>query len=81
MDYALAKQLKEAGFPQTHPESKWSEFIYPTLEELIAACEGELVGLQYLDESWCAYRRGYLDGVTGSTLTEAVARLWLALKK
>jgi len=53
MDYALGKQLKDAGFPQKEPNGfsgiiAHSEGVaddtvyYPTLEELIEACAFDL---------------------------------------
>ena len=45
MDYSLAKELKDAGFPQngksrdTHTDSTLIErIVHPTLSELIEAC-------------------------------------------
>ena len=62
MNYELAKQLKEAGFPQEENEGKilcphrgWScnkgckekDWIYhPTLSELIEACGDEFIKLE-----------------------------------
>jgi hypothetical protein len=94
MDYELAKQLKDAGFPQkefsfAYPFSgKWPGDIAPVkypynapLEELIQACEDKIVGLQQApDKTWVAFgKMGEVNGQQGSTPTEAVARLWLAL--
>lgn len=104
MNYELAKELKEAGFPQSatafgtfimHPEETGPIFNHsrdmyaPTLEELIEACDG-LNGLfsqlkriaperGSVEPRWLAY--GGEFGEQGSTPTEAVARLWIALNK
>src|SRR5215211_8581478 len=98
MEYALAKALQDAGFPQ-EGAGKWvgdpaslimrrADRIYaPTLEELIEACgDRELTLSKCEDESNHTYEwraiatyqepRGY-----GSTPSEAVARLWLALQQ
>lgn len=118
MDYSLAKQLKNAGFPQHQSdyyygnnnqyrngdgkpvverredenETAFSDFLcdIPTLEELIEACNhfpdhpfASLIQLgstekwgQWEAEVWWSDIKG-----EGSTPTEAVARLWLALNK
>jgi hypothetical protein len=36
MNYELAKQLKDAGFPQTFPDGRW---YYDNLKELCQSCE------------------------------------------
>jgi hypothetical protein len=53
MDYSLAKELKDAGFPQngkscdTHSDINDSTLVervvHPTLSELIEACRGKWV--------------------------------------
>lgn len=107
MNYSLAKQLKDSGFPQGNalkkayliPDGKESSMdsvgaylsgeesigVYePTLEELIEACE-QLTFTFGLEKHTNDWRAGTLEtgGVkemsVGSTPTEAVARLWLAL--
>lgn len=68
MNYELAKQLKDVGFPQPHPligtlEIFNGEQIYiPTLSELIEVCGRDFSELRYsnkkhhgLDEIWRAY--------------------------
>ena len=51
MNYTLAKQLKEAGFPWNpgecgHCKTYWNDPIwYPTLSELIEACGDKFWGL------------------------------------
>ena len=70
MNYELAKQLKDAGFPSgKENEDYYEEFrqwIPPTLSELIAAV------LKLTP-------RFVLECETGKNLEEAVARLWLEL--
>lgn len=82
MNYELAKELKEAGFPtpQTIDTLKVEKFR-PTLEELIEACGDGIIGLTRgaVTEDWLATNNTYT--VSGPTPTEAVARLWLALNK
>jgi len=92
-DYTLAKQLKDAGFPQIHreliepgkgfieyhSEDDWA--YIPTLPELIDACGYDFVSLERHNTEgniWsCLGDKGF--GVLGSTSEEAVAKLWLAL--
>jgi hypothetical protein len=127
MPYELAKELKDAGFPQTEDQYCRCSFltaeqldgvpvIYdcktervskPTLEELIEACGDEFVCLREFraemrrqgptsakhapaEKYWIAESSRVLSGRdgthswvarNGSTPTEAVARLWLALNK
>lgn len=89
MNYDLAQQLKDAGFPVQN--SGWDEGFeeklkLPTLSELIAAC----------GERFCLFLKGttWIAGISteepswypeaseeGDTPEEAVARLWLALNK
>lgn len=82
MDYNLAKQLKDTGFPQMDGRYLNNGEVYvPTLEELIEAC-GD--GFQTLErykgvpDRWQANtlkQKSFL----GATPVEAVAKLWLAL--
>jgi hypothetical protein len=61
----------------------------PTLEELIEACGAGFANLEREDEGpedggvqWIAFKANTIgEGGTGSTPTEAVAKLWLALNK
>ena len=82
MNYELAKELKEAGFPFKHPQSKWSEYIFPTLSELIETCGDGFHLLQRKDigGNWSAISRGGNSG-EGKTPEESVARLWIATNK
>jgi hypothetical protein len=96
MDYELAKQLKDAGFPQKEPNAfvgivnasqgdEHGRAYFPTLEELLEACgDRELVLSKRIVEADKEYEWRavvpYPNPVGfGSTPTEAVARLWLAL--
>ena len=92
MDNELAKELKEAGFPQsihynergvadyleTDANGKTHIVSIPTLEELIEAC-----GAAFHSVGRVSYTpflaRGQIVQATGQTPIEAVARLWLAL--
>lgn len=96
MDYELALELKNAGFPQMQfGRGLWvikdilyptlSEKIYaPTLEELIEACGdgfGELIRLGRDGWSVTVYSFSNVkEYYEGRTPVEAVARLWMALK-
>jgi hypothetical protein len=93
MDYELAKQLKDAGFPQKEPNgfsgllahvkgNADDSTYYPTLEELIEACGDHFFTLELRNggyKRWEAHEAYYNNHHDGSTPTEAVARLWLAL--
>ncbi len=100
MNYELAQELKEAGFPQggagewatgyvEHPPITGTldepvQFYMPTLSELIEACGDKFTKLEtntlgVNDSKWAAWSGDLVE--FGSTLEEAVARLWLALNK
>jgi hypothetical protein len=113
MLFALATELRDAGFPNIQdvqhrqgrefvtPEGRVSvyslgqiaptqDWFIPTLEEIIVACGKEFEALRHdgaltTDDGseWCADRieNGRIETHIGKTPTEAVARLWLALKK
>src|SRR5688572_20449034 len=106
LSYELAKELKDAGFPQKGSGEYLAEprkhggpqtnAYAPTLEELIEKCtlrEGNfLKNLVFYPSApngpeWGAFTQFYIekDGVgvcgKGTTPTEAVARLWLAIQK
>lgn len=109
MTYELAKQLKDAGFPQVEVwESRcpchepWGmcglgahdqpPSYMPSLSELIEACGDRFGSLnrnfhtfKYITKYWTAVvifqtSTNYLEA-QGDTPEEAVAKLWLALKK
>ena len=81
MNYELAKQLKDAGFPHVAPlngEGYWKDDFFPTLEELIESVKKPIT--IYVDDNGSdAEQAGTEICGHGSTPTEAVARLWLAL--
>jgi len=91
MTYALAKQLKDAGFPIRKTclceEDVCVHIEYPTLSELIEACGDSFGELNHYRNSrdWEAISENWQDeqGVgrmtSGKTPEEAVAKLWLAL--
>ncbi|HEY1747809.1 MAG TPA: hypothetical protein VGG11_13740 [Xanthobacteraceae bacterium] len=92
IDYDLAKQLKEAGFPQETKAGYILDGIcYPTLEELIEACGDKFGSLHAVFDGrrgdtygtifgWQAVGAGRAcPDMSEPTPTVAVARLWLAL--
>lgn len=81
MDYNLAKQLKDRGFPQMDGRYLNNGEVYvPTLEELIEACGTEFGRfIRQEHDSWIASSETNKETGYGSTPTEAVAKLWLAL--
>jgi hypothetical protein len=91
MNYELAVQLRDAGFPQSGEGRRigaptafvWRarDLVYvPTLEELIAACGDEFGELARLpDGNFEAVARGGGLRQRGKSPSEATARLWLAL--
>lgn len=96
MNFLLAKQLKDAGFPfkfgdEVYAENGSTFLYYPTLGELIEACTGiEFIIHHYAkghnnditNEDWFVIeRKGLMDMNRCSTSTEAVARLWLSLNE
>jgi len=90
MNYELANELRDAGFPQEGEGRKigrpdalyWrgAERAYaPTLSELIEACGSGFHQLRRADFApFVAI--GLTCSGTGQTPDEAVARLWLALR-
>jgi hypothetical protein len=94
MEYALAKQLKDAGFNRHRTEECFKDhehspigsepcsyFPVPTLSELIEAC-GKDVWINIWganDESWGAEIKSDKLLAEGKTPEEAVAKLWLKL--
>jgi len=92
ISYELAKQLKEAGFPQDGDIEQWENHgdnsgdgvFKPTLSELIEACGDEFESLSlhpyYDGDIYMVFGRNTL-GFNGSTPEEAVANLYLALNK
>lgn len=95
MDYELAKELKDAGFPQKYKHDDLRcmstqglgchcRVDVPTLSELIEAC-WKIKGFHYIlkenDGEWSIETYGLPEKLVckGSSPLEAVARLWLAL--
>ena len=93
MDNELAKELKQAGFPQsihynergvadyleTDANGKTHIVSVPTLEELIEACGVAFHSVERVSYAPFLARGRQIMQATGQTPTEAVARLWLAL--
>jgi len=90
MNYKLAKQLKDAGFPQPEegilfggfPWEKEDSYI-PTLSELIDACGDGYFNLEHCQSGWCVSKGLNDDGWIGyfKTPKEAVGKLLLELYK
>lgn len=97
MEYKLAQELKDAGYPQIpqndfyHERDKNGKEIddsvtKPTLSELIEACI-ELIPDKFLDIQSREYTTEQWVATSswiltsGKTPEEAVAKLWLALNK
>ncbi len=97
MNYSLAKELKDVGFPHECTEiDETTETIpyciyesdgicQPPLEELIEACGERFEKLTVLHDQnkWTAYSTVENEACysVATTSKEAVARLWLALNK
>lgn len=86
MNYELAKQLGDAGWPVD--ASAWTFYDgheqsvpAPTLEELIEACGDDFVRLRKSGSLWEAWGYFLKNGhdIHALTPTEAVAMLYLAL--
>jgi hypothetical protein len=96
ISYELAKELKDVGFPQSGPPSRFlwqptdkpnvmDNGVYcPTLSELIEACGDRFEQLKRInDVMWYADGEPHPDHsyrAAFSSPEEAVARLWLALR-
>ena len=87
MDYELAVQLRDMGFPQSGDGRRigapnvfvWRarDLVY---EELLAACSDQFGEIARLPNgSFEAAARGGIPRQMGKSPVEAVARLWLAL--
>lgn len=91
MTYELAKQLKDAGFPNDwehwNDDDDFRGFIAPTLSELIAAIGERFCKLGYdpKEYKWQAYVWNEDHSIKMvlfcKTPEEAVAKLWLALNQ
>lgn len=89
MNYELAKQLKEVGFPQVQPNCSHTDFndcTNPTLSELIRACGDDFLLLERdeIDDKtvWFVYERFDRENwkIRGNTPEDAVAKFWLEYK-
>jgi len=95
MNYALLKQLKNAGYKlitataedqQYGCEIFWIDsvgYLMPTLSELVEACGNDfayLSNMMHKKLGWAA-RGDETEEVYGKSPEEAVACLWLALKQ
>jgi hypothetical protein len=89
ISYALAKKLKDAGFPQSElaraqQKAGYDYVSMPTLSTLLEAC-GENFGALGRKPHWwlaCGYvseRGEWKNAHTGETPEDAVARLWLSI--
>jgi hypothetical protein len=97
MNYELAKQLKDAGFPQlgnVTDKTLHSPSFHPTLSELIEACypksgeEFALIvefngGYKTSIRYWDIDSQEYfaIHEEIGTTAEEATGKLWLALNQ
>lgn len=93
ISYELAKQLKDSGFPQKgegifeggEGTDELPDVYLPTLEELIDSCGHQYFSMEEQSFSklgtWYALKRDVGIRAEGSTPTEAVAYLYLALHK
>lgn len=90
MDYKLAKELKDAGFPLrikalpvSYMGKDYQDFEHPTLSELIEACGDVCLLVRKGKEAKASNYKFELENkyFYGSTPEEAVARLWLELNK
>lgn len=85
MNYELAKELKQVGFPQDGIKSyvidnfEHSNLHYPTLHELIEACGEKFSYLRRDEDGWWCMARGGDFTSPYSNPEEAVAKLWLIL--
>jgi len=85
MNYELAKQLKDAGFPQSkycdHCGTDFGDKYEPTLSELIEECGDDISYLEKKVNGWMVSNSMGLVEVVAPTPEEAVAKLWLKLGK
>ena len=93
MDYKLAKQLKDAGFPQNSAGAfifkdnipKKEPVLVPILSKLIEACGDRFFRLVNFngdsDATWQSEAHNFEGHGQGKTPEEAVAKLWLKLNK
>ena len=89
MRYKLAKQLKEAGFPQpevtevTRGGEYYKGVYIPLLEEVIEECGDDLEGIEKMETGgWGAYTysKKWANSI-GVTHLEAVSNLYIKLTR
>ena len=95
MNYKLAKQLKDAGYPQpkyftagNYYEKNDEMIVIPTLSELIDACGDKFDSLSIgEDKKWICMGGEWNEDygiefiIEGETYEESVAKLWLEINK
>ena len=91
ISYQLARDLKDAGFPQSElaraqQQAGYDYVSLPTLSALIEACGENFGALGREPDCWvaCEYvseRREWTNAHQGETPEDAVARLWLSLNQ
>ncbi len=94
--FELAKELKEAGYPQKATSFAYDKdgvmilgwdldgCVAPTLSELIQACTRDCFQLVLINKIWNAQSGSdWISAMKteGATPEEAVGRLWLALNQ
>ena len=85
ISFALAKELKTAGYPQTMIQraAGASEVDppvhFPTLEELLGACGRDTVLIFHSEDSSTASAPSREFTAKGATPVDALAHLWIAL--
>jgi hypothetical protein len=89
--YELAKQLKDAGFPQSElaraqQRAGYDYVSLPTLSTLIVVCRENFGALGREPDCWvaCEYvseRGEWANAHEGETPEDAVARLWHSLNQ
>ena len=90
ISYQLARNLKEAGFPQSklaraQQQAGYDYVSLPTLSTLIEACGEDFGALGRVSDYWvaCEYiseRGEWTNAHEGETPEDAVARLWLSCR-
>ena len=87
ISFALAKELKTAGYPQTMIQRAAGAYTseadppvhFPTLEELLGACGGGTVFVFHSEDSSTASAPSREITAHGATPVVALAHLWIAL--
>lgn len=79
MNCKLAKQLKDAGFPQGR-QFGFGEVHKPTLDELIFAVDDLKFTILHDKDGWYAENDNGLSPSDCKSPEEAVAKLWLTTR-